>query len=229
MPSTRRYAKSRRRAKSRYRYKKKQKKSAVQFSGQVNKLALGDKLYAKLRYADTLTINPLAAQAGVYLFDANSLYDPNEEVLGHKVRFFDQLMPLYDHYVVTHSNITVNFANLSAVPMIVGIHCSDNNIDLSLPDYMEARNTVLKMVAPLGGGNSTTQLKMSVNIGKFLGRKSVLSDPQLKGSSVTSPTESAFFHVICFAPDGSDPAGVTATAQIDYSAWFIEPTLPPIS
>lgn len=194
-----------------------------------DKTLLGDKVKVVMKYADTLNMNPAAASADYYVFSANGLYNPNITGIGtHQPRGYDQVMALYDHYVTIYAKIRVDFANLSAVPLVVGIASSDTTTSRSITGYMESRDVNYKILDAVGG-NSRATIQVGLSVAKFLGRSKILSDPECKGTSLSNPIEGAFFHLFCFAPDGSDPSGCTAIASLEYTTMFIEPHQPPIS
>lgn len=179
-----------------------------------------------LRYAEKFLLNPgIAGVAGVQVFRANGMFDPNVTGTGHQPRGFDQLMALYDHFVVSAAKITVHYAsqNGEAVDYIVGITTQDDGTtSTDVIDYLERGYTVNTMVAA-GAGASTKQLTMYSDTSKFLGRSDILSDPQLKGNAVGDPDESLIFHVFATSVDGTDTLALNCYCTIDYNAYFIEP------
>ena len=63
-----------------------------------------------------------------YVFSANGLYDPNITGIGHQPRGFDQLMALYDHYVVigVRAILTVHGSD-TGNGTICGMYVKDNS------------------------------------------------------------------------------------------------------
>jgi hypothetical protein len=74
---------------------------------------LPNNFVTKLRYHDSVPINAANGTVAGHVFRANSPYDPDYTASGHQPRYFDQIMPLYDHYQVLGSKITVKFINNS--------------------------------------------------------------------------------------------------------------------
>ena len=57
-------------------------------------------------------LNPgLGGSLASKVFTCNGLYDPDVSGTGHQPRGFDQMMALYDHYVVTKCKMTVMYWN----------------------------------------------------------------------------------------------------------------------
>lgn len=186
------------------------------------------KFPTKMRYNDQITLNPGAAGiADSVVIHGNSLYDPIVAAGGHQPRGFDQLMALYDHFVVIGSKITVSFQATSIADNIyVGIAIRDSaTTTTDFNDYMEGGNVVSKPLALIGA--TPTVLSIATSPRKFLGRSKVMADPELKGSAAGNPTEGLYYHIFCAASDAaSDPAAVDVVLNVDYSAIFIEPKVP---
>lgn len=189
------------------------------------------KMHVKLLYHDQVAITPSTGQAGSHVFRANDLYDPDATGVGHQPRGFDQLMALYDHFVVVGSRIRVIFDCRSTTGANVGgIRLSDTLTPSTSVDYQMESSYKVVGAQPEKDGGQPLVLSMSSNPAKYLGREDPLSDPQLKGSSSGSPTEGAFYHVFSFATHTSEtPATSYASVQIEYSAYLIEPTMPSVS
>lgn len=181
----------------------------------------------RFKYVEQTTINPAASGlATVLVFSANGLYDPNVSGTGHQPRGFDQLMALYDHYVVTNSAIKVTFCNPdgSLENVVCGINVIDGTVTNANPnDYLEQPYNTYCVIAPENGTSTIKTLNLKCNVGKFLGRRSVLSDPELKGSASANPTEDVMFHIWCAGLKSSDPASVEVLIELQYDAHLIEP------
>lgn len=179
-----------------------------------------------MRYADTISLNPgVGGAVNVHTFRANSLYDPDVTGIGHQPRGFDQLIALYDHYVVTNAKITVQFGapNNETINYIVGISLQDDGTtSTDIRDYLERGYTVNTMLGS-GAGASPKKLVMYSDTAKFLGRSGVLQDSQLKGSDSGNPAETLVFHVFATSADLTDTGAIYIYVTIDFNAWFIEP------
>jgi len=190
-----------------------------------------------MRYCGEATINPgVAGIAGVHVINANGLWDPDTTGSGHQPRGFDQLMALYDHYVVVGAKLKVTFMyqyGLSYYNHEIGINLKDTNtVHQDKSDYLEGRNFVTSVMPAFTSGTAagaapmrTLSYKSSTK--KFLGRSNVMSDPELKGGVTSNPTEGLFFHVWASPTNSSvdqEPLGIRWT--IDYLCILIEPKQP---
>lgn len=189
------------------------------------------KMVTKLRYADTFDLNPSAVSQAVasHIFSANGLYDPNITGVGHQCRGFDQLMTLYDHYVVLGAKATFTFDNSgNEDSMYCGIALRDSSTSIGTLNSCRESGSVRQTITP-GTGSRPTVISYKLNPSKFLGRSRAMSDPELKGSDSANPTEQCYFHAFCAKTDqvsGLDPIAVHCGVVIDYIVALIEPKQP---
>lgn len=128
-----------------------------------------------LRYGFVWEIDPAAGISAEHLFKANGLFDPENNVLGHQPRGFDEWSSFYKHYRVTSSSCSANFqttANTSsAANAIVGIRLhSANDTYKALPSFVElvegqVRNTRYRFLTARDSSRG------QVKVGKTFGRR----------------------------------------------------------
>jgi len=174
---------------------------------------------AKLIYGDRYVID----DGGTQVFSANGLYDPDTTGIGHQPRGYDQIMQMYDHYVVTRAKIEV-WGGTIGVASVLSIRVRDG-VDIAsfdLKDVIEDSNGVYKVTGQFSPG----YVCLEVDVPKFLGRTNPMADPQLKGSDVAIPAEGAFFHVSASTLDAVEGSLNNVIVRITYDATFIEPKLP---
>lgn len=178
-----------------------------------------------MRYYQTINLDiGLGGTIASQVFRASSLFDPDYSGVGAQPRGFDQLMTLYDHYVVIGSKITVMAtpAGKTTYPVCFGIILSDSQTapGSNSRDYIENGFCTYGTIA--------TEPKTFVQTYSpaFLGRSKPLSDPDLKGSDSANPLENAFFHVFTFSPNGSDESSFPCTCLLEYEVVLIEPRTP---
>ncbi len=187
---------------------------------------LPKKMITKLKYNDTYNLSS-GVTAAVRVFNAGSVYDPYQTGVGHQPRGFDQLMPLYDHFVVIGAKCVVSFSHdpTSSNNSLVGISLRDSpTVSTAVNDYMEGTQDVHRMI-PISRPTSVT-ISQKYSPKKFLGISHPLSAGELKGTVGSDPSESAYFHVYN-APVSGGTSGVMQTnVDIEYIVAFIEPRQP---
>ena len=189
---------------------------------------LKQKQLATLRYSgDVAVTSPGAGLPFVHVLSANGIYDPDVIGFGHQPRGFDQLMHLYDHYVVRKATCEVWYLNASATGgMLIGIAARDNATALiSRADFMEVQHATFRTCEPTNGGG-TSYIRYSVDVNKFLASTDV---SELKGSIGAQPAEQVFFHVGLLPINAAHAAGGSCVVKITYEVDFIEPKQPIIS
>lgn len=179
----------------------------------------------KLRYETSVDIDPPLGSSASHLFRAGSVYDPDFTGVGNQPRYFDQIMPLYDHFTVIGSKITVKIANPHTTPYIVGVQLNGNGTSVSkINDLIEQRNSTYKWIGHAYANSAINTVTKTYSPKKFLGIKSPLSEAELRGSISANPAEDAYFAVTV----GSHDPAVNGLALplriiIDYIVVFTEP------
>ena len=198
------------------------------------------KITVKLAYVDTVVIDPPAGPDGfgVYVFRANSCYDPDYTGTGHQPMMFDTYMAIYDHFQVKWSSIkVVNTPKDKAgqdYPPIWGVYIADQ------PAAVNAMNNVNQLLEQRDHGpfkmaglrdNSTnlrmSTIKRSVNIRKFTG---TTDHSLLRGDSGSNPTEDVYFIIWCSARSVVfNPGQEQFDVQMNFIVEFTEPRIMPQS
>lgn len=199
------------------------------------KAPMPNKFATKLRYHESITIDPAnLGFAGTHVFSHNGIYDPNITGVGHQPRGFDQLMPMYDHYTVIGSKITVSFTSAGIAgaggPLIVGVAVKDSpttNPDVN--DYMEGRNVVSRILnrSSTSAESHSITLTKTCSTRKFLGVSKPLANALIRGDIGNNPNEQAYYHLFAALVTGTaDAPVIEASVVIDYLVVFTEPKQP---
>ena len=176
-----------------------------------------------LRYSQKFTISASLAQAGTYVFRANSMYDPDLSGSGHQPRGFDQLMSMYDHFQVIGAKITIMSAQPSIASVIGVCIKDDSTVSTDYEDYFE-ENAAFNTIGMVGNDGEPMALKLNYSQKKFFGQGSL--EEQYEGSVAANPAEGAFFHVYQTAITDTATSTNAHVAVIDYIAVLTEPKQP---
>lgn len=182
----------------------------------------------RLRYVEKASLNPGVGGVAVAIqYGANNLYDPSTTFVGHQPYGWDQLISFYDHAVVLGSRITVQLTNADDTNggYIAAIALKDDStvISTDIQTVCESPNVTYKTISNCTSNKSQITLKKNFSPKNFLGRKSPLSDPDLKNSAGSGPNENAFYQIYVAAKDASDPNEMDVLVTISYVVAFIEP------
>lgn len=190
----------------------------------INRPLLGNTFTTTLRYYSQAILNPGAGGTlATWVLRASDLYDPDVTNVGHQPRGFDQLMPLYDHFVVLGSKITLKYAHPNEGPMTVTLALKDSStVETSTEDYVEGRNCVYSLCP----SHERATLTLGYSPKTFFSVKNPTDEKDLQGTRSSTPHENAFYHISCASPDGNDPQPASVCLVVEYIAQFIEPKQP---
>lgn len=192
--------------------------------------AIATQMRAKLIYSEAFAINAGAGLAGVYVFSANGLYDPNVTGVGHQPAGFDEIMAIWGEFIVLGSTIKVTGRNTDPdVCQYLGIYVQRNpTTDTDWRKYVENGNGYYKVLQTLNN-NDTQVLTYSCDLNKEAGH-AILDDEGFAGISVQNPSEQRYYHIVCCAFNlASDPAAVELAVEITFDVVFRDRQLTDIS
>lgn len=165
----------------------------------------------EMRYYDVITNASAGGAPGRYIMALNGMYDPNITGIGHQPRGFDQMMALYNNYLVKKAYIRFSCSTWSGAPIILGIHISNLSTNLaSIEEYIEAGNTHYAVQGSAGA--PVKEVTYSVDISKHLGKTYKLDD-DLMGTSSSNPAEILYAH--CFYHEFGQSNELTAPLNIE--------------
>lgn len=223
--------------KRRYRKKRTTRKRYKKRKRRIPRLTLGmpRSQMVRLKYSDTISLNPGIAAHDEYVFRANSCFDTDvSSVSGtpHQPRYWDQYTKLYGRYCVVGSKISLKPMGPTSWEDVYatsyGVYKGEDSTILTLGtppvsadwiDFAEqpslfGKHRLLK--ADVGSNRSVTR-KFSMK--KDLKRK-VADDT----SSPTGSDPSYQYYFICWAisPDGIDTAAITYMVDIEFIVLFTD-------
>lgn len=189
---------------------------------------LPTRLHSKLIYSDRLSINPGLGTTTGYVYSCNGLYDPDIVFVGHQPRGFDQIMQMYDHYIVVGARVTFKLTNPTAQNAVMGVTIRDaSTLETVLTEYRESNYTSERIL--LANSENVGIVVKSVKPGMFLGGRDPITDPDLKGNTSNNPVEQCYFHLWAASLGISDIGALDGLVKIEYDVFFAEPKQPVIS
>lgn len=184
---------------------------------------------ATLRYVDTIAYNVGVSGQTTNVFTSNGLYDPDITGVGHQPNGFDQIMALWNEYIVISCRIkcVITSQDANSYSATFGItHCDFSTATTDYRKYMENGNTVWNKQG--GRGAEPLTLTNYVNISK-ISSQSILSDESYVGNSGANPTDTHFWHVWMQTDGAVDAGNFYVTVEIAYDAIFRDPALTDLS
>lgn len=160
------------------------------------------------------------------LFSANGMYQPKSSGVTSQPQYFDQFTALYNHYVVIGSKCTIrliphpNSANSS---VFAGIYLEDdtNVTPTSSTDFLNQKSpNTYKVLGPQSGNGIILTSKWTA---RKLGGKSVLSNPNMQGTSGSNPSEQQWYTMYIGPLDGASSTITQYVVEIQYVVVWVEP------
>lgn len=216
-----------------YKRKKKRtytrKKESIYQMSSVNKSNPFPKRFkTKLRYEQQINMNAGLGAVATHIFRASSLYDPDWSGTGHQPRYFDEIMPLYDHFTVNFSKITVMAVNTGNPAYIVGVRVSDQATAVSkINDLIENRDSTWKIVGHQYTDRSIANISKTFSYKRDIGISVPMAAAEnCRGTIAQNPNENGYFLVTVGAYDTAiDLGDVPLRIMIDYTVTFTEPKI----
>jgi len=179
-------------------------------------------LAMKHKYVDEFTLTSALGVMANYRFRASGMFDPNHTAAGHQPSYFDTMMSVYDHWVVTQAIISLVAIPTSALasPTAFGIAINDDTttVPASFVAYEESSSTKVNYL-PIQDA-SVRRLTL-----KYDPREIFPGDPLdnrgLWGGIASDPGEETIFNVFLQAVDQVSTAACFIVAKITYTCvWF---------
>lgn len=181
-----------------------------------------------LRYHELVFLNPSAGAVGLYVFRANSCFDPNYTGTGHQPMGWDQLSSMFAHYCVVSSRIKAVFAPVAVETAltVAGIQLgADQSVTGAWPVITEQ---ALTNWTPFQGVGSGTVPKLPVVRQKFEAREFFgVKDPnsvrEIGALVTTNPVDGAYFNIFLQSADqSSDPQNTNIIIDMEFDVVFSE-------
>lgn len=185
-------------------------------------------IWRKLKYVDSVAIDPGADALAVHRFRTNNIFDPDRTGTGHQPMHFDQFALPYEHYTIYSSKIKMTYIkNIAAatIPGVFGIYIDANATTsyTSAEQIIEGAERSSKWLVTEGIEPMGRSVTMAWNAKKYFGVAS-LASISYKAPVGGAPADEADF--VCYLGDigGNDPAGAFFLIEIEYVALFTEKT-----
>lgn len=179
-----------------------------------------DTLQTTVRYQETLTLSSTAGALYGYVYNLNGLFDPNQSGTGHQPLYFDQLMGIYNHYIVIGSRITCTFTAWDN-PCPVNVTLSPNDDSTIAPASFtaiaEQSSATMGVVSPAVG---PVKLFLNWSMKKAYGPNPPTN--LLRGNATVNPTETSCATIAVQSSDTVSTTVTTVTVQISYITQFTE-------
>lgn len=180
-----------------------------------------DRYICKMKYATTVSTD----LTGQYIFNLNSLFDPDRTSFGHQPYGYDNLTVLYNRYRVISCGWRICMpANYNGVSILLG-SLPNNDPGISYLNDGEMRENPRTKYVLQNPGATSLVLKGKQNIATLMGRtkQQYMADDSYQAVTTASPNELGLLYLQTFTattglPLGSIPVNVT----LEFTAEFFD-------
>lgn len=188
---------------------------------------IADKTIVKMRYHESISINPVTGLAGYYIFRANSINDPNQTGTGHQPMSHDEWANFYAHYTVLGSKITAQFVSQDDTPTagtaLVGVGLQRTNSPIADLDQVIERRDARTKIMTSGNARQMVTVQNWFSAKKFFGYKDIGDSAETRTGFGSNPNDEAFFNIFVAPVDNSsDVASTVVSVTIDYIVQLTE-------
>lgn len=174
----------------------------------------------QLVYTGQANMSIPVTSTGVYQWSCNGLYDPDITGTGSQPMYFDQLMALYNHYVVTSSYIELQFVGNITKDLVCTLYVEDDTTTGSTNAVKSGMRPGAKMITANVNVDKPTPMTIGWNAYRNFG-PNVLNNELFRGSASSNPTEEMYFTLKCDNLQ-LDAITVPFIAKVTYNVTFTE-------
>lgn len=183
-------------------------------------------------YADQFNLSTSVGLAH-HIFRVNSLYDPDFTGVGHQPKGFDNLMQMFNKFVVIGFRALITCENtVNGVGHQVGAYMSQSSSSLgSIDDILESGNvSVYNVDGDSSGGNTIRTFLVKGAPHRFLSVDDPLDDNELRGTETANPSKAVYLHVFANPIDPTATGGnIRCTIKLQQVSILVDPIEPSAS
>ncbi|AYP28762.1 MAG: putative capsid protein [Cressdnaviricota sp.] len=190
---------------------------------------IAQSVMANLTYSESTYFTSATGVPNVFVWNLNSVYDPNRTGTGHQPKGFDQYAALYSKYRVTKVKYTVYLSNQTSYDSAVCVAPTNFLLSSSMPpDVMNEFPGAQFEYCPRVTVGLPKELKGSVDLAKLTGRdsKSYLADDIYASDVATSPSELMMLNIAIQDVTGAQSVTVYYNIKLQYQVLFFDPKDP---
>lgn len=221
MPKRKRVYRKRRRT---FKKRRRRRRRSSGFS-KSSSLPIGKTFCFRTRYVEnSVTYTAAAGAPALQVYSLNNLTDPNVTGIGQQPIGFDQLMPMYDHYVVIGAKAKISVANMDSLAQgQLTCYIKDSaSPDTDLNKVIENGLCKTAQIGTAGSSAGTKVFTMKCNTSKFFGNK-VFGENKYQGNISSGPGDQVYLVIDWRQVQGLASISAAINVEIEYVAILTEP------
>lgn len=179
---------------------------------------------AVLKYTEMVNITMTTSVAFDYLFNLNSIHDPNRSGTGHQPQSHDDWERLYSRYRVDRVRVVIRpLGSTATTGFKISAFSSNSTVGITAYDQA-AEMPYAKEVYCITTGATTGGIDFSVALNKVTGVSKQIyeSDDRYQALFGSSPTESICLHVVMEDGAFSNP-NIYFNVQLEMETYMFDP------
>lgn len=181
----------------------------------IPKQPFGHQYWCKMHYNMNLNLAASAGATNGFIFNANSIFDPEQTGVGHQPYFRDTLAAIYNAYVVTHCKMTVlATANTNCI-----LTCRPTtSAAVPINGTLEAERPRCTKAYLTATGNAR-KLTKSISMHTLFGRtKSAITDEDdFRGVTGNNPSQRGYLAISITNPDTTSTCDIYGTVTMEFT------------
>jgi len=180
-----------------------------------------DRLTTFLEYVDTINLAGGVPSPNPQVFSLNSVYDPDQTNTGHQPLGYDQLVAIYNKYLVTEVYYKLEFANNATAPLKVVFLASETDISGRSVDILaETKFAKTFLIGRVDAGSNIHTCEGQYKIPSIMGQQWLDPDSTMYANYNASPSDGCFFIIKCASLDGTANANLYIRVKLVYKVTF---------
>jgi len=189
------------------------KRNKTRISRAMTNTAFPSSKFCKMTYADNWTLTSTTGTPGGWIFNINSLFDPDQTGVGHQPYFYDQLAAIYNAYVVTACKIEIT-GSASSNASVTLRSTTSPTVPSNLTLEMERPKCKKAFFTATGNGKTITNYTTCAAL--FGRSKSAITDEDDFRGAGGSPAQRGYWALCIQHPDQSSTVSMYVNIKITY-------------
>lgn len=182
----------------------------------------------KLNYFELRSFTLTASIANDYLWNLNSIFDPNRTSTGHQPQGYDLWAAFYNRYRVDKTKVTFTVAYTGSASMILTLLANNDGTAINDPSVLAESPLSTTRLHSTNGNPSTITRTFDLAVLNGVSRAVYNTDDRYQAQIGSSPTEVLVAHTAVCDP-GLTAVACNYTVLIEYYVTLFDPIQQPLS
>lgn len=186
---------------------------------------LARKVMSKLRYSTVVTHSSGVADAGMYQFRLNSVYDPDYTSAGSQPPYFDRMTSLYGNFRVLAAKYKVRSTGVTGNIQLVSVWTAAVATAVATKEAAASQSDSRTIVASAYNDTENSAITRYIPIAKGFGveRAEIETDSDYSGSASANPNKVLYLNLYAGNMYGTTTSTAYSLVEITYYTEWSNP------